>query len=146
MSAILNLMELNFFRTYHSLKPHILFYSNGLASWHNCPDITHMTVNNGCQSDIFNFIRLNQQWTYHSLKPHILFYSNGLASWHNCPDITHMTVNNGCQSDIFNFIRLSQQWREVSHFEIDGDEILHCISLSLKQYIFFDNNSLIDMK
>ena len=111
-----------------------------------CPHITHIKVNYDRMSAILNLMELIFFRTYHSLKPHILFYSNGLAIWHNCPDITHMKVNNGCQSDIFNFIRLSQQWRGVSHFEIDGVEILHCISLSLKQYIFFDNNSLIDMK
>ena len=30
-----------FFKEYPFLKPHILFYSNGLAIWHNLPDTTH---------------------------------------------------------------------------------------------------------
>ena len=42
MSAIFNLLELKFFRVYPSLKPHILFYSDGLAIWHCFPDITHI--------------------------------------------------------------------------------------------------------
>ena len=33
-SAILNLNELKFFKPYLFLKPHILFYGNGLAIWH----------------------------------------------------------------------------------------------------------------
>ena len=45
-SATSNLAELNFFGAYHSLKPHILFYSNGLAILHGFPDITHVKVNN----------------------------------------------------------------------------------------------------
>ena len=36
-SAILNLIKLNIFRAYPSLKPHILFYSNDLAIWHGFP-------------------------------------------------------------------------------------------------------------
>ena len=32
---------------YPHLKPHILFYSNGLAIWYDFPDITHIKVNNG---------------------------------------------------------------------------------------------------
>ena len=33
-SAIIELIELTFFTEYPSLKPHILFYSNGLAIRH----------------------------------------------------------------------------------------------------------------
>ena len=35
MSAIFNLIDLNSFRTYPSLKPHLLFNSNEFAIWHN---------------------------------------------------------------------------------------------------------------
>ena len=44
--AILNLIELTFFRPYPSLKLHILFYSNGLAIWKGFPDtcIRHIKV------------------------------------------------------------------------------------------------------
>ena len=45
--AILNLIELKIFRTNPYLKPHILFYSNGLAFRHGFPDITHIKANNG---------------------------------------------------------------------------------------------------
>ena len=40
--AIFNLIKLKCFRAYPSLKPHILFSSNGLAIWHGFPDITHL--------------------------------------------------------------------------------------------------------
>ena len=33
------------FRAYPYLKPHILFYSNGLAIWHVLPNIRHIKVN-----------------------------------------------------------------------------------------------------
>ena len=45
-------MEWKFFRAYPSLKPHILFYSNGLAIWHGLPDIRHIKINYGQWSDI----------------------------------------------------------------------------------------------
>ena len=41
-STILNLIRLNFFRAYPSLKLLILFYSNGLAIWHSSPDISNI--------------------------------------------------------------------------------------------------------
>ena len=41
-SPILNLIKLTFLRAYPSLKPHILFYSNGVAIRHGLPDITHL--------------------------------------------------------------------------------------------------------
>ena len=40
-------IELKFFRSYPSLKRHILFYRNGLAIWHGFPDTTHIMDNNG---------------------------------------------------------------------------------------------------
>ena len=43
--AILNFIELKFYRAYSSMKPHILFYRNGLAIWHGFPDITHIKNN-----------------------------------------------------------------------------------------------------
>ena len=47
MSAILNLIEKNFFRVHPSMKSHIiLFHNNGLALWQGFPDITHIIVNN----------------------------------------------------------------------------------------------------
>ena len=45
--AILNLIKVIFFRAYLCLKPHILFYCNGLAIWHGLPDIEHNKVNYG---------------------------------------------------------------------------------------------------
>ena len=42
--AILNLLEFKFLRAYHSLKPHILFYSNGLAIWQSLPDIRNIKI------------------------------------------------------------------------------------------------------
>ena len=42
MVGHLNLIELNFFSAYHYVKPHICFYSNGLAIWHCLQDIRHM--------------------------------------------------------------------------------------------------------
>ena len=44
-SAIFNLFELKSFRAYGYLKPHILFYNNGLAIWHGLPNIRHIEVN-----------------------------------------------------------------------------------------------------
>ena len=49
---------------YPSLKPHILFCSNGLAIWHSFPDFIHIDVNNNLKSAILNLIKL---------KLHILF-------------------------------------------------------------------------
>ena len=47
-SAILNLIELNFFRSFPHIKHHILFYSvNGLATCHGLPDIRYIKVNYG---------------------------------------------------------------------------------------------------
>ena len=57
-SAILNFIKVKFFRAYSPLKPHILFYGNGLATWYVFPDITHFEVDNGCMSAIFNSIEL----------------------------------------------------------------------------------------
>ena len=39
---MLNLIKLIFFMVYPYLKLHILFNSNGLASWSGFPDITHI--------------------------------------------------------------------------------------------------------
>ena len=57
-ASLLNLIKLRFFRSYPSLKPHILFYSNGLDKWHGFPDITHINVNNGYKSAILSMIEL----------------------------------------------------------------------------------------
>ena len=47
MTAILNWIELNFLgHVYPSLKPHILYHSNGLAIWHGFPDNKHIKDNN----------------------------------------------------------------------------------------------------
>ena len=43
-SAILNLIELKFFRAYPSLKPHILFYNKGLAVWYGVPGISNIKI------------------------------------------------------------------------------------------------------
>ena len=50
--AILNLIELIFFKPYPTLKPHILFYFNGLAIWHGSIDTKHIKVNYGRWSAI----------------------------------------------------------------------------------------------
>ena len=68
MFAILNFTELNFFRAYPPLKPHILFYSNGFAIWHSFSDITHF-------DNVSHFFTLSSR----NFKWHILFYSDGLA-------------------------------------------------------------------
>ena len=109
--TILNFLELIFFQSIFllSLVPHILFYSycNGLASWHDFPDITHTKGNNGHQSAILNFIELNIFRANHSLKSHILSYRNGLAIWHGVPDIMHITcikVNSDHKLTILNWI------------------------------------------
>ena len=94
-SAILNLIELEFFMAYTSLKPHILLYSNGPAIWHGLPDIRHIKGNNGLESAILNLIELKFFRAYPSLKPHILFYGNCLAIWHGLPDMSHITANYG---------------------------------------------------
>ena len=62
-----------FFRQYPSLKPHILFHSNGLAIWHSLPDITHINVNNSLKSAIMNLIEMFQAMSL-SETAH-LFYS-----------------------------------------------------------------------
>ena len=77
--AILNFIELRLSRPYPSLKPHILFYCNGLVIWHGLPDIKHNKVNYGRYSAIFNLIKLKCFRAYPFLKPHNLFYSIGSA-------------------------------------------------------------------
>ena len=79
--AILNLLELKFLRVYPYLKPHILFYSNGLAICYGLSDITHIEVKSGHRSAILNLIKLNFFMVYPYLKLHILFNSNNLAIW-----------------------------------------------------------------
>ena len=100
--------------------PHILFYSiNGLANWHDFPDITHNKSNKGggqqyaCdkmwlrhkkafvfdektyfQNSMAQHCSRNCQGTSF-LKPHILFYSNGLVIWHSLPNIVHIKTTNG---------------------------------------------------
>ena len=39
--------QVDIFKAYPSLKPHILFYSNSLAIWHGFRDITYIKVHNG---------------------------------------------------------------------------------------------------
>ena len=69
-----DLIELNFFRVYSYLKPHILLYSNGQAIWHGLADIKHVKVNYGsCQPFwILTSLKISRAYSY--LKPHILFY------------------------------------------------------------------------
>ena len=57
------LIKLTFLRVYPSLKPHILFYSNHLASF---PDISHIKVNNGLNLATLNLIELIFFGTYPS--------------------------------------------------------------------------------
>ena len=44
-SVIFNLNKLVFFRSYLSIKQHILFYSNGQAIWHGLTDIRYSKFN-----------------------------------------------------------------------------------------------------
>ena len=76
------IFELTFFMAHRTLKPHILFYSNGLAIWHSFPDIIHIKVNNGRKSPFLHLIELIFFRAYPTLKPHILLHSNGQAIWH----------------------------------------------------------------
>ena len=59
-----------YFRDYPSLKPRILFCSNGLAIWRSFPDITHINVNNNVRSAILNLIELRFFKPCPSLKLH----------------------------------------------------------------------------
>ena len=61
------------------LKPHILFYSNGLAICHGLPYTGHVKVNNSKWVAILNLIKSKFFSVYPLLKPHILFHSNSLA-------------------------------------------------------------------
>ena len=69
-SAILNLMQLTFFRAYPSLKTHILYDGNDLAIWHGLPYISHIKVINGRRSAILNLIELNIFMAY----PYLIEY------------------------------------------------------------------------
>ena len=78
--------------SFHEAAYFVLADSNGLASWHGFPDITHIKVNNGHKSEsaILNFIELKFFRAYPSLKTLILFYSNGLATCrHDFPDTVY---------------------------------------------------------
>ena len=61
--------QVDILMAYPSLKPYILFYSNGLAIWHSFPNITHIKVNNGIKSVILNLIDFEIFRAYPSLKP-----------------------------------------------------------------------------
>ena len=64
---------------YPSLKPLILFHSNGLAAiWLILSDIRQNKVNYDRWATILNLIELIFVRAYPYQKPHILFYSNGL--------------------------------------------------------------------
>ena len=76
----MQLIELKFFKAYTSLKPHILFYSNGLPIWHGFPDITHIEINNSRKSAILNLIKLNFFRAYHSLK-HTMCNMKKIRPW-----------------------------------------------------------------
>ena len=152
-----------FFRAHSPLKPHILFYSNGLATWYGFPDITHFKVDNCRKSAIFNLIDSKFVRTYPFLKPHLLFNSNGLAIWHDVPVIKHSKVKSGRRWSSRNFHRISQP--ETAHivlaickvfqllrifkskvaallpFWIWSNWHFHGISLP-KPHILFDSNSL----
>ena len=71
-----------------------MLYSNDLAIWHNFPDITHITVNNGRKWAIFNFIVLKFYRAYPSPLmtdvSHTFFHRNGLAIGHSFPYIMHI--------------------------------------------------------
>ena len=87
-----NLIKLIFLRVYSSLKPHISFYSNHLAS-SQFSDITHNNVNNGLKWAIFNLIELTSFRVYPYLKLHVLFYIK--AIWHDFTDIRNIKDNFG---------------------------------------------------
>ena len=71
MSAFLNLIKLKSFRTYPSLKLHLLFNSNGLAIWHSFPII-----------NFFHAISLPET--------SIFFKRDGLAIWERFSAITYI--------------------------------------------------------
>ena len=79
MSAIFIVIELNIFRTFPSLKPHLLFNSNGLAIWF---DFQFLRIK---WAEVGHF-EFDQVETFHGIshetymKPHILFYGNGKDS------------------------------------------------------------------
>ena len=64
MSAIFKLIELTFFRTYHSLKPHLLLKSSDLA-------ITSC-VKSGRRSAILHLFKLKYFTVYPHMKPHFV--------------------------------------------------------------------------
>ena len=65
-SAIFELLLDQVFQAiYPYLKPHILFYSNGLAIWHSLPDITHINFDNGFKSAILIFQCISLPETAH---------------------------------------------------------------------------------
>ena len=90
-----------------TLKPHILFYSNGLATWYGFPDLRILNSYNCWTSTIFNcfsyYAYRGQQWPQvghfrfdlveicHCISPpettHFVQY-NVLAIWHGFPVIT----------------------------------------------------------
>ena len=107
MSAIFNLIELKFLRTYPSQKPHLLFNSDGLEIWHDYPVIKYNKVKSCRRSAIYNLINLTFFMVYPSLKQYILFDSNGLAIWQGFPVITYIEVKSGRRSAILKLIKLN---------------------------------------
>ena len=59
-------------RAYHYLKPHILFYNNGLSIWHSLSDIKHIKVNHGRWSAILKLIKLKFVRAYPYPKTHLV--------------------------------------------------------------------------
>ena len=77
---------------FQGMKPHILFYGNGLAV---CQISGILKLIMADSLAILNLIKVIFFRAYLCLKPHILFYCNGLAIWHGLPDIRHNKVNYG---------------------------------------------------
>ena len=108
--AILNLTELQFFKPYPSLKPHIFFYSIGLVIWHCLPDIRHIKGNYGRKFGNFEFDGVGiVQSIYLPETAQICFIFNSLVFWHGFSDIKHNKLI------------------MANHLEFDQVEIIHGI-------------------
>ena len=118
LSAILNFIKLNFFMAYPSLKPYILFYSNGLATVSG----TVYQILKSIMAASRNFC-IFWGWTCSGHVPtwsRTFFYSNVLTISHCFPDITHINVN----------------------FDLEFDQVEFFRGISLKQRILFHGNGL----
>ena len=110
MSAIFNLTELKFLRTYPSLKRHLLFNRNGLAIWQAFPVIKYIKVKSSWPLvGHLEFNKIDIFTVYPYLKPHISLNSNGLAIWKGFPLITYIQMLDQCWPTVRNAGQASNQ-------------------------------------